>query len=162
MGWGRVFFTNCEAAFPGPVGGGQATQGLIPDILQEAEKQGMWYKDARGACFKQQLQTQANSHNVLKTRCPCWEEKKNRDFHDPSSKIPHGTYQKPNRPSLSSPVPRPHTLLCSGLLPHLYHSTQTGAPHTLRSKRTKLTFGRMVLAEVLMARPGIGFSCDIF
>lgn len=42
-----------KAAFPAQRGG-QATQGLIPDILQEAEKQGMWYTDARGACFKQQ------------------------------------------------------------------------------------------------------------
>lgn len=65
----------------------------------------------------------------------------------------------------SSPVPRPHTLLCSCLLPHLYPQTHLCHPQTLHMLRSKrdLKLARRILADVLMARrPGMGFSRDLF
>lgn len=69
-GWG---FCLASQAQPG----GQATQGLIPNILWEAEKQQMWCKDAGKETSLNLKKKNPEAHaGMSKTRCPNWKKKK--------------------------------------------------------------------------------------
>lgn len=128
MGWGRGLSTNCESYLPSQAQwGGRATQGLIPDILQEAEKQGNVVQRCKGSLFQAAAPDPSKLTVCSKPDVQAGRKKKIGIFMTHRQKFHMGFSRSQVLPPSSS-VPRPQTFPCSCLLPHLDPSPSPRSP----------------------------------